>query len=66
MEHKISKAQLEVWEWKEKAYEQIKDMPLKKALEFILKNTREIVAQIKRGQNTPSIVSEPKEKYGKK
>ena len=65
MEHKTSKAQLEVWEWKEKAYEQIKDMPLKKALEFILKSTGDIVAQIKKNQNIPSIAAEPKEKYGK-
>ena len=65
MKHKISKAQQDVWEWKEKAYEQIKDMPLKKAMEFILKNTRDIVEQIKKKQNTPSIVSEPKLKYGK-
>lgn len=39
METKISKAQLEVWEWKEKAYQQIKDMPMDKAIEFIIRQT---------------------------
>ena len=65
MKHKISEAQQEVWEWKEKAYEQIKDMPMKKALEFILKNTSDIIEQIKKKQTTFTIVSEPNPKYGK-
>ncbi len=30
MQSEDSKAQIEVWEWKESAYQQIKDMPLKK------------------------------------
>ena len=36
----ISKAQLEVWDWKEKAYLQIKDMPLEKAVEWIISQTK--------------------------
>jgi len=28
MEIKVSKAQLSVWEWKEKAYEDIKHLPI--------------------------------------
>ena len=66
MAYNISKAQQEVWEWKEKAYEQIKDMPMKKALEFILENTSDIIEQIKKKQSTFTIASEPKPKYGKK
>ena len=63
MNNNISKAQEEVWEWKEKAYEQIKDMPLRKALDFILKNTNDIIAQIKSNQSKPPIVAEPPAEY---
>ena len=47
MKTKISKAQLEVWEWKEKAYELIKDLPKDKQIDFILSQTKEIVERIK-------------------
>lgn len=40
METKESKAQLEVWGWKEKAYNQINDMPLGEAIEYILNQTK--------------------------
>lgn len=48
METKESKAQLEVWGWKEKAYDQVKDMPLDKAIEFILKQTKETGEELDR------------------
>ena len=66
MKHKISKAQQEVWEWKEKAYEQIKDMSLQDAMKFILNHTSETVVQIWNKQHSLPIASEPKPKYGKK
>jgi len=47
METKISKAQLEVWEWKEKAYNKIKDLPKGKVLSYIIADTKEIEEQIK-------------------
>jgi len=50
METKDSKAQLEVWEWKEKAWQQIKDMPLDKGIEFILAQTKTIAEEIKKAQ----------------
>lgn len=50
MEAKASKAQLEVWEWKEKAWQQIKDMPLQKGIEFILEQTKPLVDEIKKSQ----------------
>ena len=47
METKESKAQLEVWEWKEKAYEQTKNMTKEERLKFILSQTREMVLRLK-------------------
>jgi hypothetical protein len=51
MKAKISKAQLEVWEWKEKAWLQIKDMPLQKGIEFILEQTKPLADEIKKAQS---------------
>lgn len=48
MENKTSKSQLEVWEWKEKAYDQIKDLPLAEQIDFIQKQTKELVEMIKK------------------
>ena len=48
MEAKTSKAQLEVWEWKEKAYEQIKNMSQEERIKFIRAQTKEMVSRIKR------------------
>ena len=47
MEAKISKAQTEVWEWKEKAYNQIKHLSPKERIRFILLQTKELVDKIK-------------------
>lgn len=47
METKISKAQLEVWEWKEKAYQEIKDLPKTEQLKYILSQTKETVEMLK-------------------
>jgi len=46
METKISKAQLSVWDWKEKAYEEIKHLPIMEQLRIIHENTRQTVEQI--------------------
>jgi hypothetical protein len=35
METKTSKAQLEVWEWKEKAYEEMKHLSTREQMNFI-------------------------------
>ena len=43
MEAKISKAQIEVWEWKEKAYNQIKNLSSKERIQFILLQTIHIM-----------------------
>ena len=40
MKANISKAQLEVWEWKNALHEEIKDMELDKGLEYLLNKSR--------------------------
>jgi len=45
---KISKAQIEVWEWKEKAYEEVKDLSIEDAVKYILAQTRPIIEELKR------------------
>ena len=54
MEHKVSKAQLEVWEWKEAAYQQIKDVPYGQRIQFIINQTKDIVEEIKKKKVQPS------------
>jgi len=46
MEVKISKAQLAVWEWKEKAYEEVKHLPIVEQMRLIHEQTKKTVAQI--------------------
>lgn len=48
MEVKVSKAQLEVWEWKERAYEQMKNMTQAERINFTKQQTAELVARLKR------------------
>ena len=36
MKTKDSKAQLEVWEWKQKAYEEVKNLSLHEQIKFIV------------------------------
>ncbi len=48
MEPKISKAQLSVWEWKDKAYEEVKHLPIVEQMRIIHERTKETVAQINR------------------
>ncbi len=50
MEAKESKAQLEVWEWKEKLYQQVKNLHKGEMLKFILKQTKETVDNLKAKQ----------------
>jgi hypothetical protein len=48
METKISKAQLEVWEWKEKAYEKMKHLSTHEQIRFIHEQTKELVEKLKK------------------
>ena len=62
MKHKISKAQLEVWEWKEKSYEEIKGLPAEERIAYIQKKAQAVLDEYFSRKN---VVAEPKEKYGK-
>lgn len=48
MEAKISKAQTEVWAWKDKAYEQIKGMSKQDRIKFILAQTKDLAERLKK------------------
>lgn len=50
MEPNISTAQRDVWAWKEKAYEAVKDLPIEEQLAEIHQQTAATVAQIRRKQ----------------
>lgn len=56
MEPKVSKAQLSVWEWKEKAYEEIKHLSILEQMRIIHEQTKKTIAQInsKKTKGTPS------------
>lgn len=51
MEIEISKAQTEVWEWKQKAYEEIKDLSPSEQMKFIHEQTKEMFLRIKETKN---------------
>ncbi|MBU6340979.1 MAG: hypothetical protein KGS48_05750 [Bacteroidetes bacterium] len=46
MEIKVSKAQISVWEWKDKAYEEIKHLPILEQMRIIQERTKQTIAQI--------------------
>jgi hypothetical protein len=48
MKAKTANAQLEVWEWKQKAYEEIKHLSLHDAIAYILKKTQPIAEELRR------------------
>ena len=52
METKISKAQLSVWEWKEKAYEELKHLPIMEQMRLIHERTKQTVAQINKNKKS--------------
>jgi hypothetical protein len=48
MQAKVSKAQTEVWEWKEKLYEEIKNVPSSERISYLIKKAHSTVAAIKK------------------
>lgn len=48
MEAKISKAQLEVWEWKEEAYEDMKHLSTREQMALIHEQTRDVIENVKK------------------
>jgi len=57
MEIKISKAQLAVWDWKEKAYEEIKHLPIMEQMRIIHEQTKQTITQIKKKRKTKAANS---------
>jgi hypothetical protein len=47
MESKVSKAQTEVWEWKEALYNELKNIPNPERLKYIGNKVKETLRQIK-------------------
>lgn len=47
MEAKVSKSQLEVWEWKEKAYEEMKHLSTREQIKFIHEETKELAQRLR-------------------
>jgi hypothetical protein len=47
MEAKESKSQLEVWEWKEKAYEEMKHLSTREQIRFIHEQTKELAERLR-------------------
>lgn len=54
MKSKEAKAQLEVWDWKQKAYEEVKNMSLHDAIAYILSKTASTVADLKKISGKPT------------
>ena len=50
MEAKISKAQLEVWEWKEKLFDELKNIPRFEHLKYIREKVKKTVDLLKAGK----------------
>ena len=53
-DYKISKAQLEVWEWKESLYQEVKDMSIKDALRYIIEKGARVSKKIKKIASPPT------------
>lgn len=49
---KVSKAQLEVWEWKDKLYNEVKNMNSKEALKYLVKKSEKTVESLKLSQES--------------
>lgn len=50
----ISKAQLEVWEWKHTLHEEIKDMPLEEGIRYILEKGASVRKELYASGKRPS------------
>ncbi len=48
MKSKISKAQLEVWEWKEKAFRELEKIPENERVNYIIKKTSKTIGKLKK------------------
>ena len=48
METRISKAQLEVWNWKENLYKELKNVPKNEILAYIKNKVKDTINQIRK------------------
>lgn len=53
MKSKISKAQLEVWEWKEKSYQEMKHLSTLEQMNLIHEQTKVLADNIKKKKQRP-------------
>jgi hypothetical protein len=54
METKVSKAQTEVWDWKETLYEELKNIPKLERLNYIKSKVNETVRSLKKKKTAKS------------
>jgi len=55
METKISKAQIEVWEWKEFLFDDLKNVPKNKRLRFIKEKVKKTIEKINQTSSTTHV-----------
>jgi hypothetical protein len=48
MKAKISKAQLEVWEWKERAFKSLEEIPEEERVKYIFSKTNTTISRLKK------------------
>ena len=55
MESKVSQSQIEVWEWKESLYEDLKNIPKSERLKFIKEKVKKTLERISQPAKNPHI-----------
>ena len=55
MESKVSKAQEEVWEWKDSLFEELKNIPKENRLKYIRKKVKKTIEQISQPSENPYV-----------
>ena len=55
MESKVSKAQEEVWEWKDSLFEELKNIPKEDRLKFIREKVKKTIEQISHPSEKPYV-----------
>ena len=55
METKVSKSQIEVWEWKEYLFEELKNIPKDKRLKFIKEKVKKTIEKLNQFHSTTHV-----------
>jgi hypothetical protein len=58
MESNVSKSQIEVWEWKDSLYEDLKDIPKDQRLKFIKEKVKKTLEQLCLHSTIPTLPDE--------